>query len=369
MRVLLIISEAPPVKSGIARVAEHMLAEFPAYGHEVDVFSYQDVGTWQYRELRLSNAFAYLPTLWQRMQSYDIVHIHGPAPTFSDVLLLGLGAHPRHPRLVYTFHFPIALPGFMVPSRIYNWLNFQFARLADHVTATSPSYAQVLTRYLPPQRVSVVPSGADYARFASKDAKPEGYRILFVGQMRATKGLQVLLRAYQGIEGAHLDVVGSSDAEPRYRKLAQDLGLRNITFHGRVSDEKLAALYRQAHVFVLPAITPGEAFGVVQLEAMAAGCVSIASDLPGVRDVAGDVGYTFPPGDHAALKKLLLYLRDHPEERARRAARGPQWAQRFTWKNTVALYEALYQRLLAGEVVANDLSRFPAPRVLPESVS
>jgi len=357
MKILLVISEAPPVKSGISRLAEWLIKGLPRYGHQVHTLSYQDIGCLQRHELRLTTMLLHIPRLRRRIADYDMVHLHGPAPTFSDVFLLGCGwGRGERPRLIYTHHYPIALPGLGLPCRLCNWLTMKWANLADHVTATTPSYARIISRHVPPRRVSVVPSGVDYDRFAGPWQKADTYTILFVGQMRATKGLQVLLRAFQGIEGARLDIVGTSQAEPKYRKLARDLRLRNVTFHGQVSDERLAALYGRAHVLVLPAITPGEAFGVVQLEAMAAGCVSVASHLPGVVDVAGDVGFTFPPGDVKALRRLLIYLRDHPEVRAEHARRGPDWARRFTWDHTVRLYEGLYRHVLSPT------SHFRSPR-------
>jgi len=315
--------------------------------------------------LRLTNALLHLPALRHRARNHDLIHIHGPSPSFSDVILTGLGVARRAgwPKILYTFHFPIALPGFMLPSRVYNWLNFKLARLADHVTASSPSYARVLSRHVPAARISVVPAGVDYARFASSAPKPAGFRVLFVGQMRATKGLQVLLRAFQGVENAHLDVVGTSQAEPYYRNLAASLKLKNVTFHGRVSDERLAELYAQAHVFVLPSLTPGEAFGIVQLEAMAAGCAVIVSDLPGVRDVAGDAGLTFSPGDHRALRKLLIYLRDHPEEREKLARRAPQRARAFDWSNAMREYARIYRALVNGEPVKAPDAPFVFPNL------
>lgn len=371
MRALVVISELPPLITGISRVPENMLRYYPRLGIQVDFFAYRDVRLLRYYEVRLTDTLLRLPTLRRRAQGYDIVHIHGPAPTFADVALLGLALGRRQPwpRILFTFHFPIALPGFMVPSRLYNALLYRMARLADHVTVTSPSYAHLLARYVPSQRLSVVPAGVDFARFHTVQPKPSAppLRVLFVGQMRATKGLQVLLRAFQGLEGAHLDVVGGGQAEPHYRQLARDLGLKQVTFHGRVPNQVLTRLYAQAHVFVLPSLTEGEAFGIVQLEAMAAGCAVIVSDLPGVRDVAGDVGLTFPPGDHRALRRLIERLRDDPALRESIARRAPQHARRFDWSVAMQEYARIYRALQAGDPVRDPHTpfAFPSPEVAP----
>jgi rhamnosyl/mannosyltransferase len=90
---------------------------------------------------------------------------------------------------------------------------------------------------------------------------------------------------------------------------------------------------------VLPSVTRAEAFGLVLLEGMAAGCVPVASDLPGVRDVAGPTGLVVPPRDPKALRQALRGLAD--DEARLKHLQVESWlaAQTRTWERCVTSYE------------------------------
>ena len=88
------------------------------------------------------------------------------------------------------------------------------------------------------------------------------------------------------------------------------MDLANVTFWGHVPDERLARLVRKAHVIDMPSVTRSEAFGIALLEGMAAGLVPVASYLPGVVDLVGGEGITFPSGDVRALRSVLSRLLD-----------------------------------------------------------
>jgi hypothetical protein len=109
----MVISEAPPIKSGIARVAERLSQGLRASGHQVDILSQRDVPRIEYGEIRLSSMPFRLSRMRHRFCQYDLIHLHGPVPTFSDIFLLaGLrGLDGDHPPLVNTYHAPIDLRG------------------------------------------------------------------------------------------------------------------------------------------------------------------------------------------------------------------------------------------------------------------
>lgn len=83
--------------------------------NQVDILSLQDVPRVEYGEMRLSSMSFKLPELKERFRSYDLISLHGPVPTFSDVFLLwGLrGLGPNRPQLVYTYHAPVDLHNFL----------------------------------------------------------------------------------------------------------------------------------------------------------------------------------------------------------------------------------------------------------------
>lgn len=365
MRILMVISEAPPVRSGIARVADRLSHGLQDAGHQVDVLSQEDVPRMARGEVRLSSMALRLPSLRQRFSQYDLIHLHGPVPTFSDVFLLaGLrGLNGKRPALVYTHHAPIDLRGvpFGLLAPLYNGLQERMARLADHVVVTTPTYGQRLSNHVPQRKLSVIPWGVEYQRFSAPLRKEGPFTVMFLGQIRPYKGLPVLLRAFQGIDEARLWVVGDGHQAQANRELAQQLGLGNVTFWGQLPDEEMIERLQQAHVLVLPSVTRSEAFGLALLEGMSAGCVPVASHLPGVADVVGNEGFTFSPGDGQALNQILLRLREDEALRLHHAKLAQARARLYPWQRVVFGYERIFDRLVAGE-----RENLKQPEVLPQ---
>jgi glycosyltransferase involved in cell wall biosynthesis len=353
VRILLVISEAPPIKSGIARVADKLSGGLNSHGHQVDILSLQDIPRVERGEIRLSSMPFRLSELKDRFHSYDLIHLHGPVPTFSDVFLLwGLHDlnHPR-PKLVYTHHAPIDLHNFLLPAVwLYNRVQERMAVLADHVVATTPSYGQMLSHHVPPHKLSVIPWGVDYERFAAPVRKGGPFTVVYLGQIRPYKGLPVLLNAAAGVEDMRVWVIGDGHYAQECRQKAESLGLRGVTFWGALPDEKMIALLKQAHAIVLPSVTHSEAFGIALLEGMAAGCVPVASYLPGVADIVGNEGFTFPAGNARALAEVLTRLRDDVPLRIHLAGLAQAKARLYSWSRSIFNYERVYSRVVTAKL-------------------
>ncbi len=355
MKILMVISEAPPIKSGVARVADELSQGLRGRGYQVDILSLRDIPRLEWGEVRLSSMPLKLHRFKERFRAYDLIHLHGPVPTFSDVFLLwglrGLGS--ARPRLVYTHHAPVDLRHFplLLLAPPYNALQERLARLADHVVVTTPSYGQRLARHVPPEKLSVIPWGVDFQRLAAPVEKDGPFTVLFLGQIRPYKGLPVLLEACAGLADTRLWVIGDGHCADRCRRQASELRLPDVTFWGHLPDEEMIRHLREAHVIVLPSLTHSEAFGIALLEGMAAGCVPVASHLPGVADVVGSEGLTFPAGNVRALREILIRLRDDPALRIHLASLAQAKARLYPWERTVLGYERLFQRLVsqAGE--------------------
>jgi len=176
--------------------------------------------------------------------------------------------------------------------------------------------------------------------------------ILFVGRLRYYKGLQYLLEAMRALE-AHLLVVGSGPMEEAWRRLAGELGVADrVTFLGEVPDEELPAFYHLCDLFVLPASHRSEAFGVVQIEAMAAGKPVVCTELgtgTSYVNVHGETGLVVPPRDPAALVDAIRRLLADPELRRRLGERGRERAVREFSAGVMAdRVASLYQELLSS---------------------
>ncbi len=198
----------------------------------------------------------------------------------------------------------------------------------DTILASSPNYVEsspVLFRYR--DKVRVIPLGIDPAPFVrAADSNRQASRsdtreLLFVGRLRYYKGLAYLISALPQIHDAHLTIVGTGPMEGDLRELAAELEVEGrVTFAGDVSENDLPAYYANGDMFVLPASERSEAFGLVQLEAMAAGKPVVSTRLgTGVEWVNQDgvTGLTVPPRDSAALAGAINSLLADPGRRER----------------------------------------------------
>jgi glycosyltransferase involved in cell wall biosynthesis len=371
MRVLVVVSEVPPIVSGVARCADRLVGGLTAAGHEVDVISSLEVPRWEVGEFRLSSFAGHWPLVRRRLAGYDVVNLHGPVPTMSDVFLAMTRYLPplRRPRLVYTHHSAIELERWAPATRTYNRVHDRLAQVADRIVTTSEFYRTLLARPGGPP-VEVVPWAVDASRFAlpprTLTPPTQRLRLLFVGQLRPYKGVDVLLRAVAGHPRLRLTMVGRGPLEPRYRQQAERLGASNVEFLGRIDDDQLAAIYGDHDVVVLPSTTRAEAFGLVLLEGMAAGCVPVASDLPGVRDIAGPTGVVVPPGDHTALRQALTRLAADRQRTLQLAHASQARARGMGWEGVVARYERIFAQTLHEWRDQRAVQALPRPLTPPE---
>lgn len=147
-------------------------------------------------------------------------------------------------------------------------------------------------------------------------------------------------------------IVGEGGLRARYAAAAAGLGLaERVAFAGRVDNDELPSYYAAADVGILPSCTAGEAFGIVLLEAMAAGLPVIASRLPGVRSVVSDGrdGLLAEPGDAADLADKIRRLADRPELRRAMGRQGRAKVEaQYAWPQVVKRLERVYEEVLGG---------------------
>jgi len=340
LKLLHLISEKPPVKSGFSRAIARLAEELTKMGHEVDVLSAQDCYLKFIGEIKLVINTVKIKRLLR--DDYDIVHVHGHTPLFSDRLFLASKLLSK--KVVYTLHCLVNY--YLKPvSTLYNAIfNNLMLKIADAVIVTSKSYYKMLYKFT---RKYLVPWGVDYDKFSGVRVPHDGYRLLFVGQMRPYKGLKVLLEAVKGLD-AELWVVGDGPDRFKYEDYAQRLKLNSVRFYGAVPDDVLKRMYLSSDVLVLPSISKNEAFGLVTLEAAAAGCAVVASDLPGLRDVVEDFGLLVKPKDPHGLREALLTLKDS-SVRAKYAGMGKKAVMKYSWSSVAEEYVNIYNAVLSGK--------------------
>jgi rhamnosyl/mannosyltransferase len=337
LRILEIATEAPPCRGGISRVLGYLAEGLTKHGHVVDVIAYPGLPRLRFGEIRLSSMCLKAWGLHRRLNDYDVVHIHGATPTLSDVaLIVAATTHPR-PLVVYTHHADLDLGTVKWPSQLYNRLHTRLTRIADVTACSTPTAARALSHG---GSNFVIPLGVDLRQFTSERDKPDTFTVLYVGQFRPWKSVPVLLHAVARVPGMKLIIAGTGAEENNYRRIAAQLGL-DPEFHIGVDDDTLRRLYERAHAIVVPSTSRMEAFGLALIEGMAAGCIPIASDLPGVRDAVGALGFTFPAGDVDALVVILEKLRDDPGLVSEMGSEAREGAAEFSRERMVASYEYL----------------------------
>ena len=191
----------------------------------------------------------------------------------------------------------------------------------------------------------IIPNGVDTSRFAqARRSRGSGdVEVVFLGRLdEPRKGLDVFLRAIEMLrQRPRVTVVGAG--VPRR--------VDGVAFTGRVSEEEKAAILGRADIFVAPNLG-GESFGIILVEAMAAGCAVIASDIPAFAAVCGeDAGMLFPRGDAVALARRLQMLIDDVPLRTRLAEAGVQRAGDFDWSVVAHQIVNVYEAVSAGEIV------------------
>lgn len=273
----------------------------------------------------------------------DVLHLHEPLVPGPALTALLAGSVPA----VGTFHASGRVPA-------YVWLRPAVRAVARRIgirTAVSPEARALAERWLG-GACHVMPNGVEVERFAKADPWPapetpggSGRAILFVGRHEPRKGLEVLLKAFSALDtDAVLWVAGEGPETAALAAAAPS----NVEWLGRISDQELAERLRSAAVFCAPSLH-GESFGVVLLEAMAAGTPVVASDISGYRDVArpGREAVLVAPNDPAALADGLRRVLDDPILAGRLVEAGAGRAAAFSMERLAARYVDLYEALLA----------------------
>jgi phosphatidyl-myo-inositol alpha-mannosyltransferase len=253
----------------------------------------------------------------------DLLHVHEPL-----MPLVSLFANRAGPPVVATFH---AAPGsgirraYRLGRSLVRWLLGNTAV----VTAVSDIAAAALPRQLDAR---IIPNGLDLAAMQA-DVERDPGAIAFLGRDEPRKGLDVLLTAWprvrSTVHGASLTVMGS------------ERGIGDAKWLGRVDDVTKARVLSSSAAFVAPQVG-GESFGIVLLEAMAAGAAVVASNLDSFVAVADGAARFFPVGNGHALADALIELLGDQAERDRLATAGHQVAARYDWEQVGASYRSLY---------------------------
>jgi phosphatidyl-myo-inositol alpha-mannosyltransferase len=286
---------------------------------------------------------------WLREGGFDVLHIH--EPTSPSLSLLACWAATG--AIVATFHTANLKSRAM--SAAYPILEPALEKIGARV-AVSEDARRTLVEHVGGDAV-LIPNGVFVDRFAAAEPREEwrgaGGTLGFIGRLdEERKGLPTLLAALTDVvaarPGVRLLVAGRGDEEEAVEDLAPEVRAA-VTFLGVVSEVDKARLLRTVDAYVAPNLG-GESFGIVLVEAMAAGAPVVASDLDAFGRVldGGRVGVTFPTGDTVALAAALLQLLDDAPRRAALSAAAAAWVRRYDWATVGDELLAVYETVAAG---------------------
>ena len=290
-------------------------------------------------------------------EGFDIVHLHEP---FMPLLPFQFIRYSQATN-VATFH--ATREG---GSRLYAYARFIIKPWWDHIhgrIAVSRASLRMIGHYFA-DRYQIIPNGIDYPFFAAEvppipkfiDSKRN---ILFVGRQEKRKGLPYLLEAYsllrKEMPDVRLIVVGPDGGmRAACERYIQRTGIQDVVFTGYVPYEELPRYYKTADVYCAPN-TGQESFGVVLLEAMAAGTPIVASRIEGFADVLTDGlgGVMVPARDAQALSGALRRLLSDAGMREEMGRAGSQRARDFSWDRVGAQVIDYYERVASRRPSGN----------------
>jgi phosphatidylinositol alpha-mannosyltransferase len=286
-------------------------------------------------------------------EQFSVIHLHEPFMPYLPVQFLRFSTNAV---TIGTFH-AVKDRGNKLYALAKPLVGSYIARL-DGRTAVSPVAIGLIARYFPGE-YEIIPNGIEYEHFAEPLPPPRELvddrpTVLFVGRQEKRKGLQYLLEAYAQIKPqipeVRLVIVGP-DGGMRQGNLRfiNNMRLRDVTFADFVSYEDLPRYYQRADVFCAPNLG-NESFGIILLEAMAAGTPVVASSIAAFSALVkeGEDGILVPPRDSGTLAAALLNLLGNPERRQTMKHVAQAKAQAYDW-GIVARQTLAYYKRVADE--------------------
>jgi phosphatidylinositol alpha-mannosyltransferase len=284
---------------------------------------------------------------WLREGHFDVLHVHDPATPSVSLIALSMASGVS----IATIHTSIGRSRALAATEPL--LRPAMEKLSARITVSREAQ-RVVAQYQGGDSV-IIPNGLyvdDFTGVPREAPHADGRRLLFLGRFEeARKGLPVLLDALPAVvdrfPDVRLTVAGAGDPRAGLAMVPERLR-RHVEVVGRVSDAERARLLSEADVYVAPN-TGGESFGIVLIEAMAAGAPVVASDIRAFADVLEDgrLGALFANEDAGSLGKTLVSVLEDAA-REERAALARREVRRYDWSVVAPQVVRVYQTVLGG---------------------
>ena len=356
LRILQVNKFYPPIIGGVEKVVQHV-AEAIIDTYNVKVLVCQKKGSTTDETVNgvsvhrssswgvffsMPISFSFIRDFRRLSQDSDIVHIHMPFP-LADLACFLSGYKGK---VVLWWHSDIVRQKYFMP--FYKPLMHWLLRRADKIVVATQGHIDGSDNL--PQwshKCIIIPytldkeliKDAQHYLSTSHYTRYPGCNFLFLGRLVPYKGVDILLRAFALLptRDKHLTIAGDGPEREKLHALAHNLQITQlVTFATIANEEEKYRLYRNCDVFVLPSVSKNEAFGLVQLEAMAYGKPVINTALPnGTPSVSADhiTGLTVNPGSVAELTEAMRQLASQPNLRdvlgTAAATQAAQYTQDF----------------------------------------
>jgi len=364
----------PP--GGVQQHIHNLAKQFSSKGHQVKIIAPSSRGeeelggeiikaTGTIISVPLSGSIAHIgvsPRMYRRVKKvlererFDIIHLHEPVQPLPLFTL-------RHSQTVNVGTFHAQREEHPIYRRGKRVLKLFMEKL-DGKIAVSEAARDTIAPYFPGEYV-IIPNGIDLELFSGPHVKPiDDYldgrpNILFLGRLEKRKGFRYLLEAFarvrQEIPRARLLVVGAYDEDDKepFVRYAREKRILGVRFIGPVSDEEKARYYASCDLFCAPSIGY-ESFGLVLLEAMAAGKPIVVSNITGYNNLVsdGEEGILVRPQNEYVLAEAIVHLLRSPSLREEMGRKGQAKAARYSWDKVSQEVLDYYQVVLARKRAA-----------------
>jgi phosphatidyl-myo-inositol alpha-mannosyltransferase len=284
-------------------------------------------------------------------EKFDILHFHEPwVPILSRQLLMRSKSAN-----VATFH--AKLPDTIMSrtiERVITPYTKSILKYFDELTAVSPAAAQyVMTLTQSP--VSIIPNGIDLAKYKPAKSKPATRKtILYIGRLERRKGVRYLIQAFallqQNLQDTELVIAGDGPDRQKLENFVKEKKVHHVKFTGFVDEGRKLELLETADLFCSPALF-GESFGIVLLEALASGIVTVAGNNPGYASVLVDKGALslVNPKDITEFARRMELLLLDEDLRSLWKKWAAEHVRQYDYSRVVDEYEELYNKALKNK--------------------
>ena len=282
-----------------------------------------------------------------REKPFDVVHAHMlPRDGHAGLLVARVLGIPMALTVHGTDIFHYFIPGKTPWAR-----NRMIAREADALMAVSSLLMSRVKPYRPQEKLSrIVPNGVDLS-LVPDETKNAPYTVISVGTLKARKCMDRTLEAFARIAGeyptATLTIVGIGEMEAQLKARIAELNLHDrVTLTGGLPHDEVIARMAESDLFVLPSW--GEGYGIVYIEAMAAGCIAVGAEGEGIADTItdGENGFLVPAGDIDALERVMRRVFENRDAFSALRARGTRDARLLTWARNAQMVEEVYLEMI-----------------------